>query len=374
MQVELTTQSAEAYDRLRSGEMTPAMAAEYLKAGQIVLRGFMETLRELYPGPDLAQRLLNEFQADLPEANPDSLSRKIRNWLTGQNRPASREDVFHIAFALELGETGANRLLGLCTEYGIHYREMREVVYAWFLRAGRRYREARAFFDALPPVPQPDALPPDLGSRLTQELHGLFQRVQTEEGLRDFCLENLERFGALHLRAYAYFQKYMDLLVHPAAVDGGKEPDYSMEAVMEQYLSLHMPSQRSRRNWSVVQKLIKHNWPNATALKNIRLRKEDVPRKLLLLLYVITENVTDGAYSELDEDYITAQEWLEDHWWSLNAILTDCGMPLLDLRNATDWLVLYAITAQDEPMSERMEQVIEHMFADYGECPDEPEE
>ena len=39
-------------------------------------------------------------------------------------------------------------------------------------------------------------------------------------------------------------------------------------------------------------------------------------------------------------------------------------MPLLDPRNATDWLILYAVTAVDEPMSERMEQVIELMFAD----------
>ena len=49
---------------------------------------------------------------------------------------------------------------------------------------------------------------------------------------------------------------------------------------------------------------------------------------------------------------------------ALNAILTDCGMPLLDPRNATDWLVLYAVTAGDEGMSERMESVIEHIFKD----------
>ena len=40
-------------------------------------------------------------------------------------------------------------------------------------------------------------------------------------------------------------------------------------------------------------------------------------------------------------------------------------MPPLDPRNATDWLVLYAITADgDHPMSERMEQVIEALYAD----------
>lgn len=114
----------------------------------------------------------------------------------------------------------------------------------------------------------------------------------------------------------------------------------------------------------MVQRLIKYNWPNTTALKNIRNRRADVPRKLLLLLYVITENVVDGEYRETDEDYLTPRERLDDHWFALNAILTDCGMPPLDPRNATDWLVLYAVTAYEESMSERMEKVIEHIFAD----------
>lgn len=132
---------------------------------------------------------------------------------------------------------------------------------------------------------------------------------------------------------------------------------------MEHYFSM-VPSGRSRAGYSVVQRLIKSSWPNATALKNIRARKADVPRKLLLLLYVITENVVDGEYRETDEDYLSPRERLDDHWWAINAILTDCGMPTLDPRSATDWLVLYAVTAGEESMSERMEAVIEHIFKD----------
>ena len=51
-----------------------------------------------------------------------------------------------------------------------------------------------------------------------------------------------------------------------------------------------MPAARSRSSYTLIQKLIKQNWPNATALKNIRNHQEDVPRKLLMLLYVVTEN------------------------------------------------------------------------------------
>lgn len=365
MSVDLTRLSADEYDRLLSGRMTPAMAAEYLKAERIVLRSFGDTLKQLYPADDLSFRLNAAFLSD--KMDRASVNKKVRNWLSGQNRPTNREDIFRIAFALDLSEGQLNFLLGLCTDYGIHYREGRDVVYAWFLRMGYGYSDARTFFDALPPTPRFDRVPESSTSHLTHELQNAFQLIQTTEELRECYIANLDKFGMLHMRAFSYVEKYLDQLIHPAAAWGGlREPDYSLEAVMEQYFSLHMPSGKNLSGYSVVQKLLKHNWPNATSLKNIRARREDVPRKLLLLLYVVTENVVDGNYNELDEDYITIQEKLEDHWWTLNAILTDCGMPLLDPRNPSDWLVLYAISAEDEPMSERMEQVIEHMFADIG--------
>ena len=128
-----------------------------------------------------------------------------------------------------------------------------------------------------------------------------------------------------------------------------------------------MPAARNRSSYTLIQKLIKQNWPNATALKNIRNHQEDVPRKLLLLLYVVTENSLGpaDAYRELDESYITLEERVEDHWWTLNAMLADCGMAPMDTRDPFDWLILYAISApEDEFMSDRMEQVIASLFAE----------
>ena len=361
--MDLTFRSAREFDHLRSGQMTPAMAAAYLREGRVLTRGFWQTLEHLYPHPDLLPRLTAALR-DGAGAKDDSISKKLRNWADGRSKPAKREDVFRIAFALELGEMETNLLLGICSDYGIHYRDGRDVVYAWFLRNRLGYGEAREFYASLPPVPNltsVDKLPP----HITYELQNQFPRVQTREDLRRCYLEHLEHIGTLHARAYFYFDCYLKQLIRPdSQACPGSEPDYSMETVMEKYLSLHMPSSRDRRQYSMVQKLIKRDWPNTTALKNIRLHRADVPRKLLLLLYVITENVMDDSYNELDEEYITPQERLEDNWWTLNAILSDCGMPSLDPRNATDWLVLYAITAQDEPMSERLEQVIDGIFAD----------
>ena len=126
-----------------------------------------------------------------------------------------------------------------------------------------------------------------------------------------------------------------------------------------------MPSGSRRREFTLIQRMIKQGWPNATKLKNICARREDVPRKLLLLLYLITENVLDDAYDELDESYLSSEELFEEHWWRVNLMLRDCGMPTLDPRNAYDWLVLYSLNSgagQDEAMAERMEAVIAALF------------
>ena len=362
MSIDLTRLSADEYNRIQSGEMTPAMAAEYLRGEHIIPRDFGDILRGLYPADDIQFRLTTAFSVD---SDPSAANRKVYNWLSGKNVPSNREDIFRIAFALDLSEGQANYLLGFCTSYGIHYRDGRDVVYAWFLRTGGAYAEAKEFFESLPPVP---ALSPTCdGVRVTQQLKNAFFLAQTTDDLRRCYLENLEKFGQLHLRAFTYFDRYMAQLIHPVSdVEDVDEETYSLESVMETYFQMQMPSSRSRAGYSVTQKLVKNNWPNATTLKDICARRKDVPRKLLLLLYVITENVIDQSYSEMDEDYASDEECIEDHWWTINAILTDCGMPPLDLRNASDWLMMYAITANDETMSEKLEHVIAYMFRDIG--------
>lgn len=367
LEIHLTERAAAEYERISSGTMTPEMASEYLRDGRITLRTFSESLRDIYPHPDIGLRLTDSFRAYEPRVSPEAVSKKVRGWLDGKSRPSRREDVFRIGFALDLSESDVGHLLGQCTGYGIHYRDPMDAVYTWFLRNDRGYDEAREFYSSLPPIDSAAGYIEAPGNaHITSELRNALMTSRTVEELREAYLANMGRFGELHLRAYKYFEKYMNLLMHPeAGWDGDGAVDYSLETVMEKYLTLHMPSGRSRGGYSVTQKLLKRNWPNATALKNIRAHREDVPRKLLLLLYVITENVVDGEYSELDEDYLSISERLRQHWWVLNAILIDCGMPALDPRNATDWLIMYALTADgDESMSERMSQVIDHLFAD----------
>ena len=368
MPVPMTRLSAAEYDHILYGHLTPGMAVAYLREERIPLRSFAETLRSMYTEPDLLEKLTKFYLLVEPEQNQQSLNRKLRNWLSGRNQPSSRDDFFRIAFALRLDEQQLNHLLGAFTGYGIQYRSGREVAFVWFLRNGYGYLEAREFFGTLPPEKGTEQLPQGWTSHLTHEVQNEFQMVQTTQDLRACYLKNIGRFGSMHLRSYYYFERYLDQLIHPApAWDGEREADYSIETVMNNYLSMQMPAARNRSSYTLIQKLIKQNWPNATALKNIRNHVEDVPRKLLILLYVVTENGGSAydPYRELDETYITLEERVEDHWWTLNAMLNDCGMAPLDTRNPFDWLILYAIAADDsEFMSDRMEQVIARLFDD----------
>ena len=135
------TESTEEYELLLYGGLSPASAARHLLDEHLVLRTFPQVLRELYPADDVQFRLTTAFAAG-QEDKMASAARKVRNWLSGKNAPTNREDIFRIAFALDLDEDQCGELLGFCTEYGIHYRDGRELIYAWFLRMGFGYSDA----------------------------------------------------------------------------------------------------------------------------------------------------------------------------------------------------------------------------------------
>ena len=245
MSIELTQMSADEYQKISSGSMTPSMAAEYLKEGRIALREFPALLRSIYDKPDLQQKLTDAFAAAVPGSNPDSVGKKIRNWLNGKNKPTAREDVFILAFALGLTEGQTSVLLGHCTEYGIHYRNGRELVYAWFLRSGRTYVEAKTFFEGLQDYA---GEAPELDRQLTRQQQSGRLFVQTEEELRHYYIENRHLMGHFHMRAYYYFERYLKQLTNPiSAMTGEEEAIYSLDTVMDEYLSLHMPSGKDRK-------------------------------------------------------------------------------------------------------------------------------
>lgn len=358
------------------GGMTPHMAASYLHDAGITTRSFSETLQTMYPHDDLIERLVRFYVIAGTRANNHSLTRRFENWMKNRNCPTNREDIFKIAYALKLDESQLDYLLGLTTGYCIQYRDGYELVLAWFLRKGYGYREALEFHASLPKYEPHETMSPVMHTHETRRLKAELTNIRTLDDLHAFYLLNMHHFGTQHLRGHAIFDRFLSQLIQPTSLLTLSESTYSIERIMQEYLSMHMPTTRNRKSLTQLQRIIKKEWPNATTIKSVLNHTKDVPRKLLILLYVVTENcgipenspalVSAPGFVEASasNSLPAIEQRMNDHWWTLNAILRDCGMAALDPRNAFDWLVLYAISVKDdEPMSKRMEQVIDELFA-----------
>ena len=94
------------------------------------------------------------------------------------------------------------------------------------------------------------------------------------------------------------------------------------------------------------------DWPDEVTLSRMKNRKADVTRKVLMLLFLATDD-GDAAFRSTQ--------------LRMNQMLADCGFRKLDPRNAFDWLVLYCMrsSADTETMdglNEQLPYVLEMLF------------
>ena len=357
--MQLTEVSARQWEYLARKDLSPKEAAAFLLSG-LELRTFPDNLKRLYQGEDLTPRLVRKLteyaQRDPKPAKEDSVRKKVQNWMKNKNLPSDREELFRIAFALELDEEQTELLLRRTAEQGIHYRSARELVYAFSLRNHQSYETARACaetFEKLRTKGRGEHAP------MTGFLKMEFQNLPPGEDIMGFLMQHSESLGEYHNTAYQYYMKMLNLLT-----EGDEQEEvYSMEYVADHYLRMKMPLDKRTSAYSDMQKMIKKYWPGVRSIKGMKNRTEDVSRKALLLMYLITGGVWDAEYDELDEEYLTPREILEEHCSRLNQILEECGMNSMDPRNPFDYLVLYCLKPrEDDDMSRRMEQIVEELF------------
>ncbi len=356
---QFTELSARQWDYLLRETLTPRQAVAFLKSG-LPLRTFPDNLRRLYGGEDVQERLIagmTEYAGmDEKPVREDSVRRKVQNWMKNKKLPSDREEIFRIAFALGFDEHQTDDLLLGTVEQGIHYRNPREVVYAFSLRNHQSYQTARANADLV------GGYRKDAGreqAAATRILRLEFENLPPGEDIMNFLMCHSEKLGFYHNTAWQYFMKMLGLLTE----GGADEEEYSIEYVTETYLRMNMPLERRTASYSDIQKIIKKYWPGVRSIKGMRNRTEDVTRKVLLLLYLITGGIRDGKYDELDEDYIPAGEILEEHCRRLNWMMEECGMRRMDPRSPFDYLVLYCLMPRDgDDMSASMKLIIAELF------------
>lgn len=353
---------------LEGEDRTPSEILEFLKKGAMI-RDFGQVLRDVYPGKDLPKRL-KEGMARVTGEDPAGVLRKVGNWLKGKNIPKNRETLFQICFVLGLGEKAASKVLGAASETGIHYRNPGEMAYAFGLRTGMEYEDALSLKQQVVKIYEEEA-----GSRrpkgedgkiYTRQIRDAFAGVATREEFMDFFQEHMGEMGVLHETAYRKFTELLETLLKPIGAGGeGEEEKYTMEEVVRLYIRMHVPETKRTKDYDILQKLVKKYWPNESSLIGMRNRKEDVSRKALLILYLVTESFDEDEEEDLylEEDEEDPDTLLEMRLKQMRLFLEMYGMPPLDPGNPFDYLVIYAMRTQAGGfISDRMEAVMRELF------------
>lgn len=230
----LTEISARQWQYVTQENLSAREAVVFLRSGMQV-RSFRDVLRQVC-GTDQVEQQLTLALCQLSDAQPDSVRRKVWNWMNGRTLPTEREEVLRICFALELPLEQADRMLTLLTDQGIHYRNLWEVVCAYCLRQGLPYGEAKRLMEQLRPSGSRER-----GYPATQAIRQDFQSVRGEEDLFSFVARHRESLGTHHNTAYRYFCTMLALLTGEA-LEG--EQTYSMEYVADEYLRLNVPKEK----------------------------------------------------------------------------------------------------------------------------------
>lgn len=329
---------------------------------------FSRLLEELYEGTEpLGQRLSKRMTEYEGQTEKETVERKVRNWLHDRNLPKNREELFKICFALDLDEGRAETLLGTTAENGIHYRNPRELIYAYCLRMGESYTQARDKAERLwEQAASHKETERTFGGGLqdtknrTASIKNEFKCLKTERELEEFLIRHEPEFGIFHNTAYRKFQKMLKFLTAPDTplyLEMPKEKEYSVEQVVEEYLRMGVPYGRKSSHYTRVEKEIKRHWPSPKTISEMQARKRDVDRKTLLLLYLATEGMTLSPLTDNRKNQIKL------HYERINLMLADCGMALLNLHSPFDYLVVQALnTKEEEFIGFRMERMLRSLF------------
>ena len=387
--MELTGISRNNMQQLARRDMTARELIEFMEKGALY-RSFPEILEMVYPSPQLSGALIKGLSGITGE-DQDSVARKVRKWISGESVPQNREQLFQICFALGLGEAEANLLLARASETGIHYRNPKELVYAYCFRTGKNIREAqrlmeqmmRIFKNALSNTEYVSGLQQRTACGYTSQIRRAFSYVETDAELEAFFRTNSYSLGTIHETAYVKFIELLQYLQKPEETG----ETYSVEEVMEHYLRMNIPSTKKTGGFTYLQRVIKKNWPSESTLLRMKNRRQDISRKVLLLLFIVTEDfevsrtweeereARSGQGGFPGDDFDDMEDLMEEdsdtrlevRLTKINLFLDSYGMNRLDTGSAFDCLIIYALKAgQDEEgdatLSDSLRGVLDILF------------
>ena len=364
-----------------------------------------DVLRSLTADPDIKKRLVSGLSVWFPNDDPNSIDRKVRNWLNGKTQSLSKQDAYIVSHILGLPLEKTDKFLKYATGEGIHWRNVEDIVWCYSLIHNMLPEETRSLLRHADDAVSKSGAVKDTPESFTAEVFEKLSPVLhlDEDALLAFLTSEQHRLGSFHNTAYELFQKYMDLLMRGFSdhdieanfkemnneekkkaeirVDGDVGLHQAEPITVRDILEIYMyrklvPVQaRGSKNaaavFSSVQRSIRQNWPDEFALSKIESRKVDVSRKVLILLFL----ATDGSNSDYSDEYDTYDEYTEydsemskdeiflSLYIRLNTMLNACGFLPLDPRNPFDWMILFCISSGDLWESdERLHSILTEIF------------
>ncbi|MBQ3078548.1 MAG: hypothetical protein IJC48_00930 [Clostridia bacterium] len=321
-------------------------------------RTLQDKLNAFSNGTNLKSVLVEGLLANHPEQKRDAIDKKVRNWLSGRTQSISKEDAIELCFILKLDAEQADTFIAQIAEEGIHWRNPSEIAYGYALTAGMDYLQAKSLVlrvqEALDGKAQPAKEDSDVFTTLVKNE---IMSISDQEALINYIIESSQKLGSMHNTAYHLFMDFMNTLEGGAIEDGlDEESAMSTKEVLENYLYRKMVPVSERKKgvdktkaaFTDAQKSVRANWPDEAALSKMKSRQTDVTRKVLMLLFL----VTNGGESEYEDDEDldwepTRDEIFVSTFTRLNQMLIECGFQRLDPRNRFDWMVLYCMCVDD---------------------------
>ena len=332
-----------------------------------------------------------------PEANRESVDRKVRNWLSGRTNSVNRSDAFILSRVLGLNLEKTDAFLKQVTGEGIHWRNPEEIIWCYGIRHDYTYPQITQLqarhAQLIQQAPEAkETMPKEYTASVKNALE--LPLSGSEDDLLAHLVRKQDSLGMLHNTAYKLFMRYMDLLEKGYSdgdlestfkeldradelqaqlrADGDigprKSQKFSVLNILEVYLYRKIVPATKKMEpkgmFTGIQRSIRQNWPDETSLSKIKHRELDVPRKVLILLFL----ATDGSETEFeewdeDEDILSRDEIFMSIYTRLNQMLFSCGFQMLDPRSPFDWMILYSICADEFwDVDQRLREILLAMF------------
>lgn len=370
----MTVLSSQAFDAATTLNLTSEDARQLLLA--VPARSFADTLARFAPEGVERQALVEALCQNDSSRKRDSMDRKVRGWLGGKYQPTAREDLLELCFVLKLGVEDADAFLAMTGDEGLHWRNPRELTYAFALRKGMSYPEAAALYERVkPPEAFDDSAVPE--SSYTPQTRQEAVQIETEDALKRYLREVGAKLGAFHNRAYQVFSELLDLLERPESAAQAAEEAYTTRRIVETYLDRRLPADWDKARLDEKRRGILAGWPDEATLSRMKNRKTDVTRKALMLLFLASDGgdapedewpEDEDWDGELPDESNEADDAFRSSYLRMNQMLSACGYRMLDPRSPFDWIAIYCMRVGDDPaamegLGERLSQMLDCLFA-----------